>query len=165
MWKLIEPSPISSRWGIYIKKCISPVRICLQTRNARNASTKFRKTSESKKAEKSLEISVFFLFSCLHLNQTLIMAGIAGFEPANAGVKVLCLDRLGYIPIKKAKQPVFDARSFAYPQAAVRAVFPRYYISIFISCQVKRKPAEAFVLKKSLMPRRRTARKSGSGGV
>ena len=46
-------------WGIYIKKCISPVRICLQTRNARNASTKFRKTSESKKAEKSLEISAF----------------------------------------------------------------------------------------------------------
>ena len=36
-------------WGIYIKKCISQVRICLQTRNARNASTKFRKTSESKK--------------------------------------------------------------------------------------------------------------------
>ena len=148
MWKLIEPSPISSRWGTYIKKCISPVRICLQTRNARNASTKFRKTSESKKAEKSLEISVFLLFSCLHLNQTLIMAGIAGFEPANAGVKVLCLDRLGYIPIKKAKQPVFDARSFAYPQAAVRAVFPRYYISIFISCQVKRKPAEAFCFEK-----------------
>jgi len=31
---------------------VSPVRICLQTENARNASTKFRKTSESKKAEK-----------------------------------------------------------------------------------------------------------------
>ena len=46
------------------------------------------------------------------------------------------------------KQPVFDARSFAYPQAAVRAVFPRYYISIFISCQVKRKPAEAFCFEK-----------------
>ena len=92
-------------WGIYIKKCISPVRICPQTRNARNASTKFRKTSESKKAEKSLEISVFLLFSCLHLNQTLIMAGIAGFEPANAGVKVLCLDRLGYIPIKRQNKP------------------------------------------------------------
>ena len=55
------------------KKCISLVRICLQTRKARNASTKFRKTSESKKAEKSLEISVFLVFSCLHLNQTLIM--------------------------------------------------------------------------------------------
>ena len=126
---------------------------------------KISKKFRVKKAEKSLEISAFLVFSCLHLNQTLVMAGIAGFEPANAGVKVLCLDRLGYIPIKKAKQTVFDARSFAYPQAAVRAVFPRYYISIFISCQVKRKPAEAFVLKKSLMPRRRTARKSGSGGV
>ena len=78
-------------WGIYIKKCISLVRICLQTRNARNASTKFRKTSESKKAEKSLEISAFLVFSCLHLNQTLIMAGMAGFEPTDARVKVWCL--------------------------------------------------------------------------
>ena len=60
-------------WGIYIKKYISLVRICLQTRNARNASTKFRKTLESKKAEKSLEISAFLVFSCLHLNQTLMM--------------------------------------------------------------------------------------------
>lgn len=67
-------------WGIYIKKCISPVRICLQTRNARNASTKFRKTSESKKAEKSLEISVFLLFSCLHLNQTLVMWCVADLD-------------------------------------------------------------------------------------
>ena len=84
-------STVSVLWGIYIKKCISLVRICLQTRNARNASTKFRKTSESKKAEKSLEISAFLVFSCLHLNQTLIMAGMAGFEPTNAGVKVPCL--------------------------------------------------------------------------
>ena len=78
-------------WGSYIKKCISLVRICLQTRKARNASTKFRKTLESKKTEKSLEISVFLLFSCLHLNQTLIMAGVAGFGPTNARVKVWCL--------------------------------------------------------------------------
>ena len=78
-------------WGSYIKKCISLVRIWLQVRNTRNASTKFRKTLESKKTEKSLEISVFLLFSCLHLNQTLIMAGMAGFEPTNAGVKVPCL--------------------------------------------------------------------------
>ena len=78
-------------WGIYIKKCISLVRICLQVRKARNASTKFRKTSESKKTEKSLEISAFLVFSCLHLNQTLIMAGVAGFGPTNAGVKVPCL--------------------------------------------------------------------------
>ena len=78
-------------WGIYNKKCISLVRIWLQTRKARNASTKFRKTLESKKTEKSLEISVFLLFSCLHLNQTLIMAGMAGFEPTSARVKVWCL--------------------------------------------------------------------------
>ena len=67
-------------WGIYIKKCISPVRICLQTRNDARAKLraemhlqKFKKTSESKKAEKSLEISAFLVFSCLHLNQTRIM--------------------------------------------------------------------------------------------
>ena len=60
-------------WGIYIKTCISPVRICLQSRKARNASTKFRKASALKKAEKSLEISAFLVFSCLHLNQTRIM--------------------------------------------------------------------------------------------
>ena len=84
-------STVSVLWGIYIKKCISLVRICLQTRNARNASIKFRKTSESKKAEKSLEISAFLVFSCLHLNQTLMMAGVAGFGPTNARVKVWCL--------------------------------------------------------------------------
>ena len=51
-------------WGIYIKKCISPVRICLQTRNARNASTKFRKTLESKKSgeiSRNLRFSRFFV--------------------------------------------------------------------------------------------------------
>ena len=69
-------------WGIYIKKCISPVRIRLQTQNARNTSIKIRKTLESKKAEKSLEISAFLLFSWQDLNQPLIMAGIAGLEPA-----------------------------------------------------------------------------------
>ena len=81
-------------WGIYIKKCISLVRICLQTRNARNASTKFRKTSESKKAEKSLEISAFLVFSCLHLNQTLIMAGMDGFEPSKCQSQSLVPYRL-----------------------------------------------------------------------
>ena len=34
-------------WRIYMKKCISLVRIRLQTRNARNASIKIRKTLES----------------------------------------------------------------------------------------------------------------------
>ena len=60
-------------WGIYIKTCISPVRIRLRVKKPRNASTKFRKTSALKKAEKSLEISAFLVFSCLHLNQTRIM--------------------------------------------------------------------------------------------
>ena len=40
-----------------------------------------RKKLGAKKAEKSLEISAFLVFSCLHLNQTLIMAGIVGLEP------------------------------------------------------------------------------------
>ena len=56
-------------WGIYIKKCISPVRIRLRVKKPRNASTKFRKTSESKKAEKSLEISAFLVFSRSDLNR------------------------------------------------------------------------------------------------
>ena len=94
LWKVCGGSNLSTvsvlKW-IYIKKCISPVRIRLRVKKPRNASTKFRKTSESKKAEKSLEISAFLVFSCLHLNQTRIMAGMAGFGPTNAGVKVLCL--------------------------------------------------------------------------
>ena len=73
-------STVLALWGIYIKKCISLVRIWLQVRKARNASTKFRKTLESKKTEKSLEISVFLLFSCLHLNQTLIMGCVSDLD-------------------------------------------------------------------------------------
>ena len=73
-------STVLARWGIYRKKCISLVRIRLQTRKPRNASTKFRKTLEPKKTEKSLEISVFLVFSCMHLNHTLILAGDERFE-------------------------------------------------------------------------------------
>ena len=51
----------------------------------------FEKLQSRKKREKSLEISAFLVFSCLHLNQTRIMAGVAGFGPTNAGVKVPCL--------------------------------------------------------------------------
>lgn len=63
------------------------------------------KISKNFRVEKSGEISrnlrfsalwlakVLF-FSCLHLNQTLIMAGVAGFGPTNAGVKVPCLNHL-----------------------------------------------------------------------
>ena len=47
-----------------------------------------------------------FLFENIRKSYILIsqnvafnLAGIAGFEPANAGVKVLCLNRLGYIPV------------------------------------------------------------------
>ena len=41
-------------WGIYIKKCISPVRIRLRVKKPRNASTKFRKTSESENSPNPL---------------------------------------------------------------------------------------------------------------
>ena len=119
-------STVSVLWGIYIKKCISLVRICLQTRNARNASTKFRKTSESKKAEKSLEISAFLVFSCLHLNQTLIMAGMAGFEPTDARVKVWCLTawrhpnifNLNIIPHQLSRVKSFLLFKFGFSQLA-----------------------------------------------
>ena len=40
------------------------------------------KISKNFKAEKSLETSAFLVFSCLHLNQTLIMAAEEGFEPS-----------------------------------------------------------------------------------
>ena len=97
LWKVCGGSNLSTvsvlQW-IYIKKCISPVRIRLQTGKPRNASTKFWKTTESKKAEKSLEISVFLVFSCLHLNQTRIMAGVAGFEPARCKSQSLVPYRL-----------------------------------------------------------------------
>ena len=32
-------------------------------------------------------------------------AGVAGFEPTNDGVKVRCLNRLGYTPISKNGEP------------------------------------------------------------
>ena len=94
-------STVLTLWGLYNKKCISLVRICLQTRKARNASTKFRKTLESKKTEKSLEISVFLLFSCLHLNQTLIMAGIVGLEPTKCKSQSLVPSPTWLYPIMK----------------------------------------------------------------
>ena len=33
------------------------------------------------------------------------MAGVAGLEPTNDGVKVRCLNRLGYTPILKNDEP------------------------------------------------------------
>ena len=61
---------LTSLYHIFVNiSSVSVLRICLQTRNARNASTKFRKTLESKKAEKSLEISAFLFllvfFGCI----------------------------------------------------------------------------------------------------
>ena len=48
MWRFESVHGFASVGNLY-QKCISPVRICLQTENARNASAKFRKTSESKR--------------------------------------------------------------------------------------------------------------------
>ena len=54
-------------------KCV-PVRICLQIRNAGNASAKFRKTSEQKKTEKSLEISAIYrTFSAMRVNEAYVL--------------------------------------------------------------------------------------------
>lgn len=47
------------------------------------------------------------------------MAGIVGLEPTRAGVKVLCLHRLGYIPSYH--------NSIPYPQA-----FVKHFKGIFI---------------------------------
>ncbi len=81
---------------------VSPVQICLQTRKTRKARKCIYKISKNFRVEKSGEISrnlrfsalrlaVMRFFSCLHLNQTLMMAGMAGFEPTTARVKVWCL--------------------------------------------------------------------------
>ena len=126
---------------------------------------KISKNFRVKKAEKSLEISAFLVFSCLHLNQTLVMAGIAGFEPANAGVKVLCLDRLGYIPIKRQNKTSLMREALRIlRQPSVRYFHDIIYQFSYL-VKLKENRQRRFVLKKSLIPRRRTARKSGSGGV
>ena len=53
-------STVLALWGIYIKKCISPVRIRLRVKKPRNASTKFRKKC---RVEKTGEISRNLPFS------------------------------------------------------------------------------------------------------
>ena len=64
------------------KKCISLVRIRLRVKNPEMHLQNFEKLQSQKIApirfdglgqEKSLEISAFLVFSCLHLNQTLMM--------------------------------------------------------------------------------------------
>ena len=75
----------------FSKKCFFGSSNPSTRRKIENGSMEIRKKLGLKKTEKSLEISVFLVFSCLHLNQTLIMAGVAGFGPTHAGVKVPCL--------------------------------------------------------------------------
>ena len=60
-------------WGIYIKKCISPVRIRTQHRKGQKGSMKLRKNAGAKKREKSLEISRFLVFPRSDLNWLVIM--------------------------------------------------------------------------------------------
>lgn len=48
----------------------------------------------------------------LPLNYRDIMAGVAGLEPADVGVKVPCLNRLGYTPVfRKPKKSTAYRRS------------------------------------------------------
>ena len=65
------------QWGIYIKKCISPVRIRLRVKNPEMHLQNFEKLQSQKIApirfdglgqEKSLEISRFLVFPRLDLN-------------------------------------------------------------------------------------------------
>ena len=72
-------------------------------RKIENGSMEIRKKLGAKKAEKSLEISAFLVFSCLHLNQTLIMAGIAGLEPAKCKSQSL-------VPYHLATRQSFDLK-------------------------------------------------------
>ena len=113
MWRFESVHGFASVGNLYQKMHFAGSNLSTDRKTAprtslrcKNASTKFRKPSETKKApwrtkvrEKSLEISRFLVFSCLHLNQTRIMAGIAGLEPAKCKSQSLVPYRLGYIPI------------------------------------------------------------------
>ena len=81
------------------KKPFSWVRVRTQHRKGQKGSMKLRKNSGSKKREKSLEISRFLVFPRPDLNWLVIMAGIAGLEPAKCKSQSLVPYRLGYIPI------------------------------------------------------------------
>ena len=73
------------------KKPFSWVRVRTQHRKGQKGSMKLRKNAGSKKREKSLEISRFLVFPRPDLNWLVIMAGVAGFGPTSARVKVWCL--------------------------------------------------------------------------
>ena len=66
-------STVLALWGIYITKCISPVRVRTQHRKGQKGSMKLRKNAGSKKREKSLEISRFLVFPRSDLNWLVIM--------------------------------------------------------------------------------------------
>ena len=57
----------------FMKKCVFGSSNPSTRRKIENGSMEIRKKLGAKKAEKSLEISAFLVFSCLHLNQTRIM--------------------------------------------------------------------------------------------
>ena len=73
------------------KKPFSWVRVRTQHQKGQKGSMKLRKNAGSKKREKSLEISRFLVFPRSDLNWLVIMAGVAGFGPTDARVKVWCL--------------------------------------------------------------------------
>lgn len=69
----------------FMKKCVFGSSNPSTRKNIENGSMEIRKKLGSKKAEKSLEISAFLVFSRSNLNRPLNMAGAGGFEPATHG--------------------------------------------------------------------------------
>ena len=117
------------------------------------------KTTESKKAEKSLEISAFLVFSCLHLNQTLMMAGVAGFGPTNARVKVWCLTAWLHPNIGTA-----EPGGRWPPASAAGALFSVAQSLYHIPLRLSRCTGVFFMPSGGRMPKRRGCRKEPVGG-
>ena len=69
----------------FMKKCVFGSSNPSTRRKIENGSMEIWKKLGAKKAEKSLEISAFLVFSRSDLNRPLNMAGAGGFEPATHG--------------------------------------------------------------------------------
>ena len=69
----------------FLKKCIFGSSNPSTRRKIENGSMEIRKKLGAKKAEKSLEISAFLVFSRSDLNRPKDLAGAEGFEPTTLG--------------------------------------------------------------------------------
>ena len=69
----------------FMKKCVFGSSNPSTRRKIENGSMEIRKKLGAKKAEKSLEISAFLVFSRSDLNRPKDLAGAGGFEPATHG--------------------------------------------------------------------------------